>query len=187
MEKSLTTGDIADYCQVNLRTVIRWINAGKIKGYKLPGRGNNRVLVSDFLTFLNQHHMPIPKELQNKAVPSILIVDDETSYATAIERVLKRQQYQCTIANSGFAAGVILNSQKPTLMTLDLSMPGTNGFDVIALVRSEEALRDTKILVVSALSDEKLAQAKKAGANDTLAKPFTNEELVAKVSSLLNA
>ena len=49
--KTLTSGEIASYCDVNLRTVIRWIESGKLKGFKLPGRGNNRVLVEDFVAF----------------------------------------------------------------------------------------------------------------------------------------
>ena len=53
--KTLTSGDIAQYCDVNLRTVIRWLESGKLKGFKLPGRGNNRVLVSDFIEFLERH------------------------------------------------------------------------------------------------------------------------------------
>ena len=43
--KTLTSGEIATYCDVNLRTVIRWIESGKLKGFKLPGRGNNRCLL----------------------------------------------------------------------------------------------------------------------------------------------
>ena len=53
--KTLTTGDIAQYCDVNLRTVIRWIDNGSLKGYKLPGGGNNRVTVKDFVAFLNEN------------------------------------------------------------------------------------------------------------------------------------
>ncbi|TNF38926.1 MAG: response regulator, partial [Gammaproteobacteria bacterium] len=43
MSKTLTTGDIARYCQVNFRSVIRWIERGLLKAHKLPGRGDNRV------------------------------------------------------------------------------------------------------------------------------------------------
>ena len=75
--KTLTSGEIASYCDVNLRTVIRWIESGKLKGFKLPGRGNNRVLVEDFVAFLERHDMPIPDSLKGIATPSILIVDDE--------------------------------------------------------------------------------------------------------------
>ena len=39
----LTTGDIAKYCNVNFRTVVRWVERGLLKSHKLPGRGDNRI------------------------------------------------------------------------------------------------------------------------------------------------
>ncbi len=62
--KSLTTGEIALLCGVNIRTVIRWIQRGHLKAYQLPGRGDNRVMLQDFLEFLKANQMPIPKELE---------------------------------------------------------------------------------------------------------------------------
>lgn len=59
----LTTGEVAKYCGVNPRTVIRWIERGHLKAYHLPGRGDSRVEVHDFLSFLREHEMPIPEEL----------------------------------------------------------------------------------------------------------------------------
>jgi len=67
--KTLSTGEIAKLCDVNLRTVIRWIERGALKGFKLPGRGNNRVRVEDFLAFLVEHEIPIPAELQEDSPP----------------------------------------------------------------------------------------------------------------------
>ena len=84
--KTLTSGEIAQYCDVNLRTVIRWLESGKLKGFKLPGRGNNRVLVSDFIEFLERHEMPIPEALKPEASPLILIVDDEMPVAKLLMR-----------------------------------------------------------------------------------------------------
>ncbi|MEI8650520.1 helix-turn-helix domain-containing protein [Paraglaciecola sp. Hal342] len=52
--KTLTSGEIAKYCDVNLRTVIRWIDSGRLKGFKLPGGGNNRVTEEDFVDFLKK-------------------------------------------------------------------------------------------------------------------------------------
>jgi two-component system response regulator VicR len=186
MTKSLTTGEIAKYCQVNLRTVIRWIAAGKLKGYKLPGRGNNRVQIDDFIDFLKLHRMPIPSDLLPKTTaPSILIVDDELIFGTAIRRILRKDNYDCAIATDGFQAGVMLKTLKPDLMTLDLTMPGIDGFDVLAYVRSQEEFKDLKILVISALPESKLSEAILVGASDVLSKPFENDELLAKVSALL--
>jgi two-component system response regulator VicR len=72
-----------------LRTVIRWINRGFLKGFKLTGRGNNRVQHEDFIAFLEEHGMPIPEKFQQQKSKRILIVDDELAMANAIQRVLR--------------------------------------------------------------------------------------------------
>jgi len=60
-----------------------------------------------------------------------------------------------------------------------------NGFDVLDFISSQSCYDDLKILVVSALADERLSQAKEHGAHDTLSKPFENKDLLMKVSDLL--
>ena len=180
---SLTTGDIANYCDVNLRTVIRWINKGSLKAYKLPGRGNNRVQIHDFLSFLNENSMPVPEELQEKK-RDVLIVDDEPAYAKAIMRVLSKAGYECTMANGGFQAGLMLSTNQPSVMTLDLSMPGVDGFEVLEFARKQDAVAKTKIIVISALDKDSLQRALNLGADAALSKPFKNEELVSIIESL---
>lgn len=66
--RMLTTGEIAQHCGVNARTVIRWIKRGYLNAYQLPGRGDNRVAVEDFVNFLKAHDMPIPEGLQHDLI-----------------------------------------------------------------------------------------------------------------------
>lgn len=183
--KTLTSGEIASYCDVNLRTVIRWIENGKLKGFKLPGRGNNRVLVDDFIDFLERHDMPIPAQLQGDATPSILIVDDEMPVARSIQRVARRAGYDTIIATGGFEAGVKLSQYNPRLMTLDLSMPGMDGYSVIQFTREQEAYKKLKILVISALDDASLQKALDMGADAALTKPFSNHDLTELMDTLM--
>lgn len=175
--KTLTSGEIASYCDVNLRTVIRWIESGKLKGFKLPGRGNNRVLVEDFVTFLERHDMPIPDSLKGIATPSILIVDDEMPVAKSIQRVARRAGYESYIATGGFQAGIMLSQYEPKVMTLDLSMPGMDGYSVIEFTRDQSKYKDLKIVVISALDEVSLERALEIGADATLQKPFSNHDL----------
>ena len=184
--KTLTTGDIAKYCDVNQRTVIRWLDKGALKGFKLPGRGNNRVKLDDFISFLKQNGMPVPEELAEQGMPKVLVVDDELPVANAIRRTLKPLGVSVEIANGGFEAGSQLMIQKPDLMTLDLSMPGMNGFDVIKFVRSTAEIEHTRILVISALNEDELQRAIDMGANAALSKPFDNEVLRSAVEELLS-
>ncbi|WP_372836107.1 response regulator [Pontibacterium sp.] len=184
--RTLTTGDIAKYCDVNQRTVIRWLDKGVLKGFKLPGRGNNRVKLDDFVSFLKKNGMPIPDELAKEGQPKVLVVDDELAIANAIRRTLKPLDVSIDIANGGFEAGSQLMLLKPDLMTLDLSMPGMNGFDVIKFVRSTEEIANTQILVISALNEIELGKAIEMGANGALSKPFDNDVLRRTVSDLLS-
>ena len=182
--KSLTTGDIAQYCDVNLRTVIRWIDKGNLKGYKLPGRGNNRVIKQDFIDFLKENNMPIPNDFL-PSNQSILIVDDDKDMADTIKRILKKGGFQCETAINGFLAGSKLMQHKPALMTLDLSMPGLNGFELIEHLRKNE-FQDLKILVISALNQESLDKALTLGADAALSKPFDNDKLLKLIDQLIN-
>lgn len=184
-QRSLTTGEIAKYCGVNLRTVIRWLEAGKLVGYKLPGRGNNRVLVSDFVEFLKTNRMPIPDGLATSDDPLVLIVDDELSMAKSIQRIARKAGIRSMIAEGGFQAGIMLSMHNPQMMTLDLSMPGLDGFDVLTYTRSQESMKDVKIIVISALDQEQLDKALALGADRAFTKPFDPSDLLGEFESLL--
>jgi two-component system response regulator VicR len=185
--KTLTTGEIAKFCDVNLRTVIRWIDRGSLKGFKLPGRGNNRVKEKDFVDFLVVHGMPVPKEFQRKANNRVLIVDDELPLAKAIQRVVKSAGYETSIATDGFRAHSKLLTELPLLMVLDLNMPGLDGFDVLDYVRSTREMSNTIIIVISALDHDNLDKALACGADAVLQKPFKNLKLLEVIQELVNA
>lgn len=184
--KTLSTGEIAKLCDVNLRTVIRWIERGALKGFKLPGRGNNRVRVEDFLAFLVEHDIPIPAELQEDS-RKVLVVDDEPAIARALQRVLRKHGLVAEVAADGFQAGTKLMKDRPILVTLDLSMPGLSGYDVLSFVRETPEIASTKILVISALGGEALQKAIDLGADAILNKPFDNHELVEVINKLVGA
>jgi two-component system response regulator VicR len=180
--KTLTSGEIAGFCDVNLRTVIRWIDKGHLKSFKLPGRGNNRVLVNDFLSFLNDYQIPIPPELAQYS-KRVLIVDDDKAMANSIKRLLLHDGYSVNIVNDSFLAGEAIHSFMPSVMTLDLKMPGIDGFKILENIADKE-LR-LKTLVISALSDKELQKALTLGAHDVLAKPFDAPVLLQKIDNLM--
>lgn len=185
MNKILTTGDIAKYCQVNFRTVIRWIERGLLKAHKLPGRGDNRVQVDDFVAFLQANDMPIPDELavMNRRV---LIVEDDAIVAKVIEKALQLAGYETRIAHSGFHAGIEVSDFAPSLVTLDLDIPGLGGLEVLKYIRNTPTLTHIKVLVVSGLHQEELDKALDYGANAVMMKPVKPEALRLKAAELLN-
>ncbi len=182
-KRTLTTGEIADYCGVNFRTVIRWIQRGQLRAYQLPGRGDNRVEIHNFLAFLRENRIPIPRDFMHLA-RKVLIVDDDPDITRMIQRILRNHDFDSHAATEGFQAGSLLREHLPCVMTLDLNMPGLSGHDVIEHVRMSPELRTTKILVVSAMPEGELQKAISAGADDVLPKPFQPNDLAAKVLQL---
>lgn len=189
--QTFTSGQIATLCNVNPRTVLRWITSGKLKAFRLPG-GNHRVPEDDFLAFLNDNGLPVPAELQHTAspdgessiaetvvhsAPKVLIVDDEKDVRRAINRVLRPLRWEVHEAADGFQAGSLMLQERPDLVLLDLSMPGLDGYEVIRYIRGNRQICDCRILVISALPSAALKKALDCGADEVLAKPFDNRRL----------
>jgi CheY-like chemotaxis protein len=104
--------------------------------------------------------------------------------AHAIERVLRRADFETAIASNGFAAGAMLPTFKPGVLTLDLRMPGLDGLDVLRFLQKAELAAPLKTLVVSADTETRLQQALTLGAHGVIRKPFTNDELVEAVEQM---
>lgn len=199
MKDALTTGEVAKYCGVNFRTVIRWIEKGYIEAYKLPGRGDNRIPIEAFISFLAKNNMPVPEELvtpQNKEGASesksahdptmrrVLIIEDEELMAKSMERTMKRAGYIVDIASNGIEAGIKLEVFAPDLITLDLQMPGMSGFEILEALKANKKYLHIKILVVSAATKLKIVEVMSLGVDDVLEKPFTAEVLKNKLKAL---
>ena len=184
MADVLTSGEAARLCGVSFRTVIRWIERGQLQAYKLPGRGDHRVPVAELRRFMRDNAIPEPAELQREMPRRILIAEDEKSMARAMERVLKRPGFETAHAGDGFQAGLMLHAFRPGLLTLDIRMPGVDGLGVLRSLREHPLPFACKVLMVSADTPERLAQALTLGADGVLVKPFANEELLAAVRHL---
>jgi len=183
LNKVFKTSDVAKICGVHLRTVIRWIERGELTAYKLPGRGDNRITEENLVAFLKKNGLPVPAEL--KQHERVLIIDDDPSMSTTLQLVIQRSGYETAIAHDGFQAGRLLTGFKPTLITLDLKMPGMNGFNVIEFIRQQEDLASIKILIISALDESELIQAVEIGADAYLQKPFKNKILLEHINNLI--
>lgn len=113
----------------------------------------------------------------NKA--QILVVEDDNAVAKLMAATMESQDYQYRIAKTGAGAVMEALSYKPEVMLLDLGLPDTDGVEVIKKIR---AWSNMPIIVVSARSeDSDKVAALDAGADDYLTKPFSVDELLARL------
>jgi two-component system KDP operon response regulator KdpE len=122
-----------------------------------------------------------PKGLEQKA--KILIVDDEPQITRVLRTALSTQGYSLQVAANGVEGMAIVHEWQPDLVITDVSMPHMNG---IELCREIRAVSQIPILVLSVRNhDQVKIEALDAGADDYVTKPFSIQELQARVRAQL--
>lgn len=113
----------------------------------------------------------------------ILIVDDDNNIAELISLYLEKEMFETKIAEDGEEALELFESFKPSLILLDLMLPGKDGYQVCREVRAK---KDTPIIMLSAKGEtfDKVLGLE-LGADDYIIKPFDSKELVARVKAVL--
>ena len=192
-ERPLTTGQIAQYCHVTHRGVLKWVESGKLKAYRTPGK-HSRISTENFLSFLKKYNMPIPAVLQPPADGTaqhkkILIVDDDRGIVHCLQRALMiENNYIIEVAFDGFQAGKKFSEFKPDFIILDICMPSVDGYQVCTHIRQDLNNKHVKILAISGISGpQEIKKIMDLGANDYLQKPFSNETLQQKIKDIVMA
>ena len=120
----------------------------------------------------------------NSQPKTVLIVDDERSIRYVLSKQLEELGYQCMAVSSGQEAVAHLAQQRVDLVLLDVRMPGMSGLDVLRYLRAEHPL--ARVVMLTALADTDLAaQALRLGASDYVTKPYSLEDLSARLQKAL--
>lgn len=119
--------------------------------------------------------------------PKILIVDDEQDIIDLAKNILMKHDFQCLEASNGISAIEKAKNENPSLILLDMVMPGMNGYEVIGRLKQDKRTHRIPILIMSAysLDQEQLEQLNNHTEIPNMQKPFNPEALKTKVTNLL--
>ncbi len=113
----------------------------------------------------------------------VLIIEDDLRLARQVTRALQNANHEPSMRNDGAEGLEAALLETPDLIVLDINLPGLDGFSVLARLR--EAHSTTRILILTARGEvNDRVKGLKAGADDYLAKPFSMNELMARVEAL---
>jgi len=117
---------------------------------------------------------------------SILVVEDEDDIAELIRYNLEREKFDVTIAATGEKGVEAARRSKPSLILLDLMLPGMNGLEVCRTLKSDRSTSDIPIVMVTARGEESdIVAGLELGAEDYVTKPFGLKVLLARVRAVL--
>jgi len=193
-ESFLTTEEVLEYLQVNLRTVYRLIKAGKIPAVRVGRQWRFRKRDIDAWLESQRPRVsrtavapgPAPQRAAQPASgrPRILVVDDEASIRDLLSKTLALAEYDVDLAPDGRTALERLRVIPYDLLITDLKMPGVDGLTVIREARRLKA--DLPVLIITGYSTEASAiEAVNLGVSGYLTKPFRVPRVLAAAAKAL--
>ena len=188
-ETFLTTEEVLEYLQVNLRTVYRLIKAGKIPAVRVGRQWRFRQ--RDIDAWLDSQGTgsaaPAPPALPApKGRTRVLVVDDEASIRDLLTRTLALAEYEVETAMDGSTALGLLRASDYDLLIADLKMPGLDGLTLIRQVRRVRP--NLPVIIITGFSSESSAiEAVNLGVASYSLKPFGVPDVLAAARKALGA
>jgi two-component system, OmpR family, phosphate regulon response regulator PhoB len=125
-----------------------------------------------------------PPALQTLA--TVLIADDEPSMRLLVHATIESDDYKVIEAADGNEAWTLIQQYKPSLVLLDVQMPGRTGIEILGSIKSDPALKATRVILLTAKALEADVEAgMSAGADFYLTKPFSPLDLLTRVEEAL--
>ena len=189
-EVFLTTEEVLEYLQVNLRTIYRLIKANKIPAVRVGRQWRFRKRDIDAWLSRQRSEAAGPGEL-TRAAPAargarkrVLVVDDEASIRELLSKTLALAEYDVDTAVDASAALERMRSSTYDLLIADLKMPGIDGLTLIRQAKQIQA--DLPVIIITGFSTESSAiEAVNLGVAGYLTKPFRVPQVLAAAAKAL--
>lgn len=180
-----TTGQVAKICKVAPRTVSKWFDAGQLRGYRIPGSKDRRIPREHLVSFMKMHGIPL-----NGMEPgntSLLVLDADPGTRQLLSETLgANDRFDIRYAETAFAAGVAVESGKPAVLIVDVSLPDVDAQQLCRDLRASEDLHSLKLIAISAAMTEGQGQSMlQVGFDGYIRKPFEIEQFANVVEKVL--
>jgi excisionase family DNA binding protein len=157
--QSYSSGEVAKFCDVTSRTVIRWISSGKLNAFKLPGRGNNRIAEKELLNFLKENAIPLPAKFVEEKDRHCVVLSQDNYFSRHAKRIIRDADFDVHVLESEFEAGLEIARLQPSFIVLDagaFALLSTHELRQLAERLHESAEHHCKVLIIG----EKLRSSK---------------------------
>ena len=151
----LTTGEVANICKVAPRTVSKWFDSGKLRGYRIPGSKDRRIPKAELLDFMDRHGIP-HNGLASDKQTALAVGRNISSNNSHLEEVLARNGFELYSTDSAFGAGVLAERIKPRIIFWEIEAHRQNIASIAQNIRTIAKLPKTRVIALTNTSVENL-------------------------------
>ena len=184
MKTIFTTGQVAKICKVAPRTVSKWFDSGRLRGYRIPGSQDRRIPREHLIRFLKEHGMPLG-ELEDEAMGKVLLVGVDPTIRAGVVDMLDSDDYKVDSAMSGFEAGIQAESLHPDCVIVDFGMGRSEALMIAQNLRKNGEYSET-VLIALLTDDDNASGFDRTIFNETFRKPFDTGLLAERVRTLIS-
>ena len=171
----LTPNEVANLLMVSPVTVRQWAQKGMLAAQTTAG-GHRRFTMDSVRQFARERGIALPG-----ATERLLIVDDNRPFNDFLSALFDSEFPSLEILNAydGFEAGRLVQQFKPTVVLLDVMMPGIDGLEVCRSLKSDPSTQDIRVVAMTGFHTPELQKKMlAAGAQVLLSKPFPSDEVI---------
>jgi len=179
----LTTGEVARICQVAPRTVSKWVDTGKLRGYRIPGSRDRRIPMTQLIAFMRAHDIPL--EGLDQGVCRIMVLSPGLPKGLA-KQVNSAGRYDLKVAQNGFQAGMLAQQFRPHVVVVDLPNDEQEALTVCRQIKQADGLEAAKVLAVAGNGDESRRWISPQSFDGCLQRPVSASRLLAAVEEVTN-
>ena len=185
MKKVFTTGQVAKICKVAPRTVSKWFDSGRLRGYRIPGSQDRRIPREHLIRFLKEHGMPLG-DLEDEVIGKVLAVGADAPLLETLNQELGQSgSFRIESAASGFEAGIQAESFHPDCVLVDFSMGRTEALQICQNLRRNAEYQDT--VLIALLPDEENSNGfDRASITELFKRPFDPALLAERIRTLVS-
>jgi excisionase family DNA binding protein len=186
VNKVFTTGQVAKICKVAPRTVSKWFDSGRLRGYRIPGSQDRRIPREYLIRFLKEHGMPLG-DLEDEAMAKVLFVGQDQVLIENLKRELPiDRSFKLAVAASGFEAGLQAESFHPDCIIVDFSIGRVEALQICQNLRRNPEYAE--VILIALLPDDGNSMSfDRSTINETFKKPFDTQLLAERLKTLIGA
>ena len=168
-----TTGQVAKMVGVAPRTVVRFVDSGELRGFRIPGSQDRRIPRDNLIRFLKEHDIPLGK-LEDEGKTKILLVGTGSDIANRLRQLLPEgEQYKYEVAANAFEAGLSLGASAPwDVIVLDQAVGRGEALQIAQNLRGNPLYEQTLIIGLAGEDEAAPDSLVGYGCDEVFQKPF---------------